>query len=546
MADPASKLISSAAIEVPDISVPDFLLAKIDAFGDAVAMVEGPTGRELTYSAMKAQIRAVAAGLTARGFKKGDVLAIISPNLPEYAVAFHACAIIGGIITPLNPLYQSAEIAHQLKDSCAKFLLTVSMFVEKAEGAIAAGAPVERIVVFDATDGATTAAGVPITPFKDLAADGDAAFPADVKVTGADTLCIPYSSGTSGMPKGVELTHTNVVANLVQLNSAEWAVKMSPKDVLIGVLPFYHIYGLVVILNLGIMQGVKTITMPKFDPGMFLKLMKQHGVTVAHVAPPLVNFLAKHPAVDAVLPLPALKELFSGAAPLGPELCIAAKTRLDIAEVRQGYGMTEMSPVSHITPYGDDNYGPIGRLLPGMVAKVISTETGELCGPGERGELCCKGPNIMKGYLNKPEETAKCMDADGFLHTGDVCVYDEDGIFTVVDRVKELIKVKGFQVPPAELEAVIGGFEKVADVAVIGIADERAGELPKAYVVKQKGHEGLTEAEVKEFVAGKVAVYKQLAHVEFVESVPKSAAGKILRKQLRQMEAERAAAAKAD
>lgn len=536
-----SNIITAAEIEIPETSVTELILSKIGAFGDAVAMVDGPSGREIKYSALGPSIKAVASGLVARGFKQGDVLAIISPNIPEYAIAFHACAILGGIITPLNPLYTGREIAHQLKDSKAKFLLTINMFLDKAKEAIAEGSPIERVLLFDGKE-ETTDGGVTITPFADLAKDGVANFPADVKIKSSDTLAIPYSSGTSGLPKGVELTHGNIVANLCQLSAAEWAVKMDSSDVLIGVLPFFHIYGMVVILNLGLLAGVKTVTMPKFDPGMFLKLLKQHGVTVAHVAPPLVNFMAKHPAVDSVLPLPALKELFSGAAPLGVELVQAAKERLGVKEVRQGYGMTEMSPASHVTPYGDTNYGTIGKLLPGMQAKVVSTENGDILGPGERGELCCKGPNIMKGYFNNKEATDKCMDADGFLHTGDVCIYDENGIFTVVDRVKELIKVKGFQVPPAELESLISGFEKVADVAVIGIPDDRAGELPKAYIVKQKGHESLTEDEVKEFVAGKVADYKKIQYVEFVESVPKSAAGKILRKELRKMEAERAAA----
>lgn len=531
-------IITTDAITVPDVGIADFVLGKASAFGDAVAMVDGPTGRELTFNQIAKMARAVAAGMAQRGLKKGDVFAIISPNLPEYAIAFHAAALIGVVVTPINPLYTPKDIAHQLKDSGATMLLTINMFLEKAQGAIEHGAPVTQVFTFDAKEESTITANgksVKVEPFAALGANGDAGFP-DVTVSKDDTLCIPYSSGTSGLPKGVVLTHGNLVANLLQLTHKGEFINMDHTDVLVGVLPFFHIYGLVVLMNLSLMLGCKLVTMPKFDPGLFLKILKGHGVTVAHVAPPLVNFLAKHPVIDTVLPLPKLKELFSGAAPLGPELIEAVCKRLNIKEVRQGYGMTEMSPASHVVPYNDTHLGSIGKLIAGMQAKIVSTETGEIVGPGERGELCCKGPNIMKGYLNKPEETAKCMDADGYLHTGDVAIVDENGIFSIVDRVKELIKVKGFQVPPAELEAVIGGFEKVADVAVIGIPDERAGELPKAFVVKQKGAEDMTEQDVMDYVNAKVAPYKKVAVVEFVATIPKSAAGKILRKELRAAE----------
>ena len=537
-------VIKAADVDIPDESIPKYVLSRIAAYGDAVALVDGPTGRELRFGAIGPAVRATAAGLCAQGLRKGTVCAMLSPNLPEYAIAFHAILTAGGIVTTLNPVYTAGEIAHQLKDSGARFIVTVGAFADKAQEAAAVhGAPLERIYQFDAA-GESAGPGVPVTPFAALAAEGEGGLP-EVAIAADDVAVIPYSSGTSGLPKGVELTHRNMVANLVQVQAGGAAAAVTLKhgeDVLVGVLPFFHIYSMLIILNLGLVAGAKTVTMPKFDPGLFLKILKTQRVTVAHVAPPLVNFLAKHPAVDSVLPLPSLRELFSGAAPLGPELVQAAKARLGVEWIRQGYGMTEMSPASHVTPYDDVQDGTIGKLLPGMECKIVD-EQGEPVAVGERGELCCKGPNIMKGYLNRPEATAATIDADGFLHTGDVAIVDAGGTFTIVDRVKELIKVKGFQVAPAELEALVGGWERVADVAVIGIPDERAGELPKAFVVKQKGHEALTADEVKAFVKDKVAPYKKLAVVEFVDSVPKSAAGKILRKELRKMEAERAAAA---
>jgi acyl-CoA synthetase (AMP-forming)/AMP-acid ligase II len=357
-------------------------------------------------------------------------------------------------------------------------------------------------------------------------------------------VVIPYSSGTSGLPKGVLLTHFNLVTQLQQLTAVH--VKLTKDDTLVGVLPFFHIYGMTVILNASLAFGAKTVTLPKFDPPLFLKVLKEHGVTVAHVAPPLVGFLAKHPAVDSVLPLPKLRELFSGAAPLGADLAAAAMARLGVRLVRQGYGMTEMSPASHVHPYDAPfaKVGGIGTLIPGMRCKMVSPETGLPVGVGERGELWLKGPNVMPGYLNNAAATAETIDADGYLHTGDVGVVDEDGYYFIVDRVKELIKVKGFQVAPAELEALLLTCPAVGDAAVVGVPHPKFGEAPKAYVVKQGGHEGLSEADIQAFVKGKVADYKELAGgVEFVAAVPKSAAGKILRKDLRKMEEDRRKAA---
>jgi len=504
----------------------------------APALVDGPSGRVISYGELKPMIRSCAAGLHSRGLAKGGVLAILSPNIPEYAIAFHAAASLGAKVTTINPVYTVHEVTHQLKDAGADFLITTSMFAEKSQEAAAAssGTKVKRIYLFDGTEVDDQSGNTPVTSYKALLADGDGAFPSGVTIDPSDVVAIPYSSGTSGLPKGVMLTHFNLVSHLQQISSVH--LRLSSDDSLVGVLPFFHIYGMMMILNLAITCGAKTVTLPKFDPPLFLKVLKGHGVTVAHVAPPLVGFLAKHPAVDSVLPLPKLRELFSGAAPLGGDLAAAAMKRLDVATIRQGYGMTEMSPASHIHPYDSpfEKIGGVGTLVPGMTCKVVSTETGLPVGVGERGELWLAGPNIMAGYLNNAKETAETIDSDGFLHTGDVGYVDADGYYFIVDRVKELIKVKGFQVAPAELEALLLASDAIGDAAVIGVSDAKSGEAPKAFVVKQAGHEGLTEDEVKAFVKGKVAVYKEIGFVDFVEKIPKSAAGKILRKDLRKME----------
>ena len=491
-------------------------------------------------------MKAVAAGLSERGVVQGDVVGLLSPNSIDYPIALFGAQLIGARVTTLNPLYTPTEICNQLVDAGATQLFCATPMLDKAYAAVGLGAPISRVYALGDAAAAPPdgVSGPSLESFSALLATSGAP-PAVTIDPAADVALIPYSSGTSGLPKGVELTHSNVVANVRQCEVEH--VHLSPADTLVGVLPFYHIYGFTVILNIALCAGARVVTMPAFDPSLFLTVLKKHEVTVAHVAPPLVGFLAKHPAVDSVLPLPRLRELFSGAAPLGQELEDAARARLDCI-VRQGYGMTEAAPATHIVPYDVATSGAakqtVGTLVPGMRCKIVNTETGAECGVNERGEICLAGPNIMKGYLNKPAANAESFDADGFYCTGDVGYVDEGGLYYIVDRVKELIKVKGFQVPPAELEAALLGNEAIADAAVIGLPDDKLGEAPKAYVVKQAGHEGLSAADVAAFLAERVAEYKRIdpERVEFVETVPKSAAGKILRKELRAMEAERAAA----
>ena len=549
---------------VPNVTLTDYVLARADAAPPgATAFTDGPTGRAVAYSSLRSHISSVAAGLWQRGLRKGEVMAIFMPNHPEYFFAFHGAASIGAIVTTLNPVYTSSEIAHQMSDSGAVFIVTVRALLDKVDGAVAKGAPLRRVLVVDADD-ADEGAHPPRTPFGMLLCDGGS--PPRVQIEPSrDTLVIPYSSGTSGLPKGVVLTHSNVVANLQQISANASLNNMSSDDVVLGVLPFFHIYGMVIVLNFALSRGAHIVTMPSFDPPLFLRLLKAHAVSILHAAPPIIGFLAKHPSVDAVLPLPRLREIMSGAAPLGPELASEAMRRLGLRELRQGYGMTEMSPVSHMMPLGrgGDCIGSIGELMPSMRCKVVAVDSGCEVGVGEVGELWLAGPNIMQGYLSSPEATASTIDAEGyaydiarvhtrhgpcacstrasppssrFLHTGDVGFVDTEGRYFVVDRVKELIKVKGFQVAPAELEAILLSDVRVADAAVIGLPDERSGELPKAYVVRQAAHPTLSAEQVKAYVAERTTAYKHLAHVEFVEAVPKSAAGKILRKDLRKME----------
>jgi 4-coumarate--CoA ligase len=273
--------------------------------------------------------------------------------------------------------------------------------------------------------------------------------------------------------------------------------------------------------------------MPRFDLEQFLSLIQEHKVTRAFVVPPIVLALAKHPLVEKY-DLSSLKQVISGAAPLGADLAKAAGDRMG-TEVAQGYGLTETSPVTNITPLGKARAGTVGILVPNLEMRIVNPDSGEDADDGSEGEIWYRGPNVMKGYLGRAQETGEMLDDDGWLHTGDIGKVDEDGYLAITDRLKELIKYKGFQVPPAELEAALINHPKIADVAVIGVADEEAGELPKAYVVPVAGEE-LTEDEVKQFGAEHLASYKRVRLVEFIDEIPKSLSGKILRRELRERE----------
>jgi acyl-CoA synthetase (AMP-forming)/AMP-acid ligase II len=516
-----------AQVTIPEIPVTDYVLQNASARGDKPALIDGPSGRTITYSELADQISRVAASLCKRGFKKGEVFGILSPNLPEYAIAFHAIASLGGIVSPVNPLYTGDEIGHQLKDAGARFLVTVPQLLEKAASA-AREANIEELFIFDEPGDEVEGA----TRFSSLL-ESDGKFPEVALNPRQDLVALPYSSGTTGLAKGVMLTHHNLVANMCQMNGLDY---FTENDTLICVLPLFHIYGLVVVLNMGLSQGSTIVTVPRFELELFLKLVQDHSVTLAHVVPPIVLLLSKSPIVDSY-DLSKLKTIFSGAAPLDEHLTRACMERIG-CDVRQGYGMTETSPVTHSSPADPSQvkFGSVGVPAPNTECKVVDLGTGEILEHNKEGEICVRGPQIMKGYLNRPEATAATIDPDGWLHTGDIGYADKEGHFFIVDRAKELIKYKGFQVPPAELEALLLTHPAVADAAVIPCQDDEAGEIPKAFVVL-KGD--ATAAELMDFVAERVAPHKKIRLLEFIDKIPKSASGKILRRVLVQQERER-------
>lgn len=515
-------------VEIPDISLHELLFGDAGsaaARADKPALIDGTSGQTISYGQLTAMVDKVAGALAARGIGKGDVVAVFAPNTPYYAVVFHGILRAGATATTVNALYTAEDLAKQLADSGAKLMFTVSPFLERADPATAtAGVQVTETVVLDGADGYPSLADL-------LAEDVP---PPQVSIDPATDLAVlPYSSGTTGNAKGVMLTHRNLVANVVQCRSL---FEVRDDTQLLAVLPFFHIYGMTVLMNFGIYTGAAVITLPRFDLETFLRSIHEHRIDRVYIAPPVAVALAKHPLVDQ-FDLSCIDVVFSGAAALDAELAEAVTRRIG-CEVRQGYGMTEMSPVSHAMPDGYTGIplGSVGLTIPNMECKIVDTETGRETGVGEVGELWCKGPNVMVGYLNNPEATAETLDADGYLHTGDIATVDEDGNVTIVDRVKELIKYKGYQVPPAELEALLLSHPQIADAAVVGVRDADGEEVPKAFVVRQADGDSLSEDDVMDFVGEKVAPHKKVRAVQFIEAIPKSASGKILRKDLRALE----------
>jgi acyl-CoA synthetase (AMP-forming)/AMP-acid ligase II len=392
-------------IAIPDRSLSEFVFANLHRRADQVAYIDGPSGRTLTHGQVHDGARRVARALVARGLKKGDVFAIHCPNVPEYALAFHGVVMAGGVVTTASTLSTAEDLAIQLADSGARFLMTVPGLLDTALKASAA-ARVQEVFVLGEAEGAT--------PFATLLA-GDAA-PVDVAIDPArDLVALPYSSGTTGRAKGVMLTHRNLVAMLSQLETLSTDAEVAGACTL-AVLPFFHVYGLVVFLNSVLLRGTHCVTMPRFDLEQFLQLIERHRVTTLFVVPPIVLALAKHPSVSNY-DLSSVTMVSSGAAPLGNELQEAASQRLH-APVQQGYGMTETTVcVASRRRTGDPvKPGSVGRLLPNVEARIVDVSSGADLGPGERGELVVRGPNIMRGYLgNAQDRTRSSMPTAGCI-----------------------------------------------------------------------------------------------------------------------------------
>jgi 4-coumarate--CoA ligase len=503
-------------IAPPAVTLTQHVFRTLEARPDRRAMIDGPTGREWTAGELTDAIRRFAGGLAARGLGPGACIALMMPNAPEFAVAMHGGLWAGCTVTTLNPTYTAEEAQRQLADSGAALLVTVAAFAETACAAVA-DTGVAEIVTVEPVAGCTPLAEAMGDPLAEQV-------PVDLH---RHVAVLPYSSGTTGLPKGVMLCHANLVANVEQTLAV---ATIEPGEVTPAFLPFFHIYGMVPVMNGYLARGACLATMPRFDLALCLDLIQRHRARNLWIVPPVAIALAKHPLVGEY-DLSSLQQITSGAAPLGGEITEAVRERLGCLAV-QAYGMTEMSPVSHVTPRNAPRKGSVGLAVPGTHCRIVDPETGEDRGPGEEGELWVKGPQVMLGYHQRPDATAETLVEDGWLRTGDLALIDAEGYCFIRDRRKELIKVKGFAVAPAEIEATLLTHPAIADAAVIGVPDDESGKAPVAFVVPAAAAKPTLE-EVQAHIAAHLAHFKQVREIAVVEAIPKSASGKILRRVLR-------------
>ncbi|KAG6581611.1 4-coumarate--CoA ligase 1, partial [Cucurbita argyrosperma subsp. sororia] len=521
--------------KLPDIYIPNHLplhsyclhenLAKI---GHRTCLINSVTGESFTYHDVDLAARKVASGLNKLGIAQGDVIMLLLQNSPEFVFAFLGASYRGAIMTAANPFFTAAEIAKQAKGSNAKLIVTQSSYYEKVKEITEELPDVKIMTVDSPPDGCLS--------FADLIQADEREMPT-VEINPDDVVALPYSSGTTGLPKGVMLTHRGLVTSVAQQVDGENPnLYYRNEDVILCVLPLFHIYSLNSVLLCGLRAGTTILIMPKFEIGSLLQLVQKFKVSIAPIVPPIVLAIAKSPDLDKY-DLSSIRVIKCGGAPLGKELEDTVRAKFPKAVLGQGYGMTEAGPVLTMgLAFAKEPFpmkpGACGTVVRNAEMKIVDTENGGSLPRNTPGEICIRGDQIMKGYLNNPEATAATIDKDGWLHTGDIGFIDDDDELFIVDRLKELIKYKGFQVAPAEVEALLLTHPAISDAAVVPMKDEEAGEVPVAFVVRLKNSE-VTEDEIKQFISKQVVFYKRIKRAFMIDAIPKSPSGKILRKELR-------------
>ena len=505
--------------------------------GDKIACVDGSTGMSRTFNDYRTISSNIAAALH-DWFGSDDnnlTVALFSGNHIDYLPIVLGISLVGAKVTPVNPLFTSRELKHILKESRTSVLICHKDQVAVALDATNNNNMIKHIVVI--TDGGDENS----VPEGTISLDSinsqynSVFFTETVKhvhpYVATHPVVLPYSFGTTGPSKGVSLTHKNIVTNLLQLEAIE-APDFPPDHSLISPLPMFHIYAHVVSMMYTAWKGHTLITMSgRFNLEIVCQLVEEHRPQRAHLVPPLILHLSNNPVVEKY-DMSLLQMILSAAAPLPIDIETDVKDRLG-CKVKEAWGMSELSPIGFInSDSGNLMSGSVGKLVPNTSAKIIDKK-GNSLEPNKPGEILIKGPQVMMGYLHEPERTKECLSESGWLSTGDVAYYDDEGYFFIVDRLKELIKVRGYQVPPAELEALLLGHTQIRDVAVISKPDETSGELPRAYVVLEDGC-SITEKDIFDWVKERVAPYKRLyGGIVFTDVIPKSASGKILRRLLR-------------
>ncbi|KAI9265497.1 hypothetical protein EDC94DRAFT_605074 [Helicostylum pulchrum] len=522
------------SIKEPETGLLQFLFSnKFNTLDDKPMFIDAlDTSRFLTYAQLKDSILRFGAGLQdVCGFKSDDVLVLFSYNQYDYSIPVLGAIAANGATTTVNPNYNVEELSYQLIQVNAKVIICQKDNIEVALIAGArAGVPKQNIFIF----GDEQVNG--IQPFKKALVRDRKAVLEELSFEEAKekvaVLC--FSSGTTGRSKGVMTTHANITANTAQFASFEEGFMDSDTNRMIAVIPLFHIYGLLLLLMYALYLGIPVYILPRFKLETFCKVIQDNKITYAPIVPPICLLLAKSPVISNY-DLSSLKVALSGGSALSEDLASEATGRLPGTVIKQGYGLTETTLFSLSEQTDNKVRGSSGILAPNLVVKIVDDDGVEVK-QGERGEIWIKGPSVMKGYINNPEATADCIDKDGYFHTGDIARIDEDGNFFIVDRKKELIKYKGFQVPPAELELILHKYHAIFECAVIGIYDaSKATELPTAYVTLKEGivPSEETEKKILEYVASQVVSYKKLHGVRFIDTIPRGPSGKILRRSLR-------------
>ncbi|CAF4831145.1 unnamed protein product [Pieris macdunnoughi] len=519
-------------IEIPNFSVSEYILSNIHKWENKTAVVCGVTDRHYTYGQLYKHSRILGAHLR-RNFKlqDGDAVAVMMPNLPEYPITLLGILSAGGVVTTLNPVYTSYEVQRQIAMSDTKLIFTIPEVVPVIQEALCLAKKNIPIIVMDVENNRQDGT----ISYKEIInnTNVDLSILKEIKRDSEDVSFLLYSSGTTGLPKGVELTNRNIVANCKQqdteLRMYDFTTETN-QDTVLAIIPMYHSYGLTVVALHKLAVGLKLVTMPKFKPETFVKALEKHSIDSFYLAPPLMLFLSSYPGVKAKH-MERCRSVTIGGAPL-PKADIEAflnKVERDV-HVGQAYGLTETSPIATLAPLGFKNYTSVGYAIPNVELRIIDSESNNL-GPNEVGELLIKGPNVMKGYKNNPEANKQALVEDGWFRSGDLASISDDGVLTIADRLKELIKVNAYQVAPAELESVLKEHPDVFDAAVVPIPDPITGEKPKAFVVL-KDNKNTSDNDILAFVSKRVAPYKRIKEIAFLNEIPKNPSGKIMRRTL--------------